>query len=840
MIDSEEIKKHKIAIIGAGAAGCRALYLLKDLPQIEIVGIVDSDPSAPGVGRAHFLDLPVYDAHKKILNKFPDIILELTGDSLVYEDLVKNVTPKTEVISGPSIKVFFELLESIKYQKDKLNNIVRISSLISEVDNFDALVKRLVAEIALCLDVQMVGFLLYDPETDELVAQKPTYGIKDESLIDKYRIPLSFDTQIRDVFLQRKPFLSNDPYNEPKTLKTVLDMFAVNNVMTVALIAEDEALGVLHVANKRTGDFTETDLDLLASLSGYISVVIQNARLHRREQERFKELLSLLQASRSLTSAKNYQEILETVAEQANIMMKAKFGAVLLLDENSRNLKIVAGHNLSKSYIQALNEKVKVEVGQGTSGRAVEKKRAVWIYDVFRSKNYEPWKKIAETEGYRSVISLPLIYHDNAFGAISLYFTRPRKFREKEINLLSTMINDAAIAIENARATEQDAQNQIKIKKVHESSLDLMRILEPDKILKNICRIITEELNYDRAKLFLFNDKKLMLETKCCSGLINEKTVKQSFPFSQLEEPFKSAIWGRQPGGTKGSNQAKTTVFNDNSQSISMPIISRLDINKGKRINCEKAKLKKSADCWVETRNGDRKDFTKQAVLCSSCSKFKVFGVLRVDNSASGRPLTDQDDIALSIFIQNVTTAIDNALLHKQLERMAITDPLTGLYNRAYFHDNFVKELNRAKRFNEHLSFILLDLDNFKEFNDAYGHRKGDAILKQIAQIIKKQVRDFDITCRFGGDEFAIILPKADPSKAAKISDRIKKAILSANIKGKLMGKPFILTASIGLSTYPLSADNVETLIDFADANLYMQKNEFKQLIKTAQKAENN
>jgi diguanylate cyclase (GGDEF)-like protein len=157
----------------------------------------------------------------------------------------------------------------------------------------------------------------------------------------------------------------------------------------------------------------------------------------------------------------------------------------------------------------------------------------------------------------------------------------------------------------------------------------------------------------------------------------------------------------------------------------------------------------------------------------------------------------------------------------KNLHRTAVTDPLTGLNNRRLFDETFDKELNRARRYAQPLSLVMLDLHRFKEVNDLHGHPRGDEVLHATAATIKKALRTSDSAFRIGGDEFALLLPQTDSSQASALSRRISVVFAE-------MVHPLDLSISVtmdhGLSTYPQDADQREQLIKIADERLYRSK----------------
>ena len=160
--------------------------------------------------------------------------------------------------------------------------------------------------------------------------------------------------------------------------------------------------------------------------------------------------------------------------------------------------------------------------------------------------------------------------------------------------------------------------------------------------------------------------------------------------------------------------------------------------------------------------------------------------------------------------------------LEKEVRELAIHDALTGLFNRHYLNERLDAEYSRAERAGHPISFLLMDIDHFKEVNDTYGHQAGDYALKTIAQIIMAQIRKSDIACRFGGEEFMIILPDTGPESAIQKADAFRKSI--SDRVYEFGGKEFSITISIGIAVYPVNGTENDQILSKADAALYEAK----------------
>ena len=176
----------------------------------------------------------------------------------------------------------------------------------------------------------------------------------------------------------------------------------------------------------------------------------------------------------------------------------------------------------------------------------------------------------------------------------------------------------------------------------------------------------------------------------------------------------------------------------------------------------------------------------------------------------------------LEVLGNQASTSIANARFHAEIERLAITDGLTGLFNHKQFQERLAQEFNRLGRFSDPLSLLLIDIDYFKKINDTYGHPVGDSVLKRVADMIKKTIRNIDIPARYGGEEFAVVLVGTDGKGAMNMAERMRKTVMDTKFTAD--ENTFNVTVSIGISTYEGEAMKKEELVDKADKALYKAK----------------
>ncbi len=177
----------------------------------------------------------------------------------------------------------------------------------------------------------------------------------------------------------------------------------------------------------------------------------------------------------------------------------------------------------------------------------------------------------------------------------------------------------------------------------------------------------------------------------------------------------------------------------------------------------------------------------------------------------------------LKVLGNQASISMVNARFHAEIERLAMTDGLTGLFNHRHFQERLSQEFNRLERFSEPISLLLIDIDYFKKVNDTYGHPVGDAVLKGVADKVRKTVRTIDIPARYGGEEFAVILLNTDAKGAMNMAERLRKTVMNTEFFSEQ--KTFHVTISIGISTYAEGIkEGREKFIERADKSLYHAK----------------
>jgi len=235
------------------------------------------------------------------------------------------------------------------------------------------------------------------------------------------------------------------------------------------------------------------------------------------------------------------------------------------------------------------------------------------------------------------------------------------------------------------------------------------------------------------------------------------------------------------------------------------------------------------------TKKGDNvTNFQTRSIICVPLvTKGKTLGVIELINKVEEDFYGEQDLFLLTTMADYTAIAIENALLFDKIQQLTVTDDLTQLGNSRFLHTFLDQEVERAKRYDEHISMIFIDMDHFKQINDVHGHLCGSKMLTEFAGILKRVLRKVDIACRYGGDEFVIVLPATPKDKAKIVAEKILTAC-NEHVFLKEEGLNKKMTASIGVASFPVDAKSKLELIQLADHAMYRVKNRSRNAVEVA------
>jgi len=440
---------------------------------------------------------------------------------------------------------------------------------------------------------------------------------------------------------------------------------------------------------------------------------------------------------------------------------------------------------LSEDY-----KKTKLDPNDPTVTKAVlEKELPIVIEDVFDTPYIDP--KQATLFPTKSILGLPLLANDQKLGAALIAYSESHNFTDEEIELGEQASQQISLAVLKALLLDTAQQRATEAETLRQAGAAVAATLKLDEAIDVILEQLHRVVPYDSASVQFLRDNEL--EVVGQRGFDeNEDFLGMRFPLLE-DNPNKIVIELRKPHIINNAPKAYKVFskpFQDKIHGwMGVPLI-------------------------VHER---------------------IIGMLALDSHQPARFTTEHARLA-SAFAAQVAIALQNAHLFEEAHRLSIIDPLTGIYNRRHFMSLAQQEYLRACRYNRPLSIIMLDIDHFKSVNDTHGHLIGDQVLRTIALQIQDHLRESDFIGRYGGEEFAILLPETPsmthPDSAAEeptenisakiVAQRICDLISSARIATE--NGEVKITASLGVAGQSVDFANIETLLNRADTALYIAK----------------
>ena len=384
-----------------------------------------------------------------------------------------------------------------------------------------------------------------------------------------------------------------------------------------------------------------------------------------------------------------------------------------------------------------------------------------------------------------SMLMLPLVAHNQTIGLIEIFETKhKREFTEDQIAIIHVLAQHAANSLERARLLAEAEQRAAELEAIRQASLSLTASLDQEDVFLSILRSALD-LSPDALDAYIFT--------------YNAETQTLAFGAS---------LWA-----TRDDGKVFDTV---RPQGLTATVASTGEIILVKDAN--KHPLYTDSQ-WV--KDGWRGSIIGLPIKSGN----QVVGVMNIAYRRR-QEFSENQLRVLGLLSDQAALAIMNSRLHEIVKHEAITDPLTGLANRRAFDERLDEEIRRSSRYSHDFSLVMIDVDHFKSVNDTYGHLIGDRVLTTVANKLDKSTRDTDFVARFGGDEFALILPETNHKQAAMLAEKIAGLVAKMPFSFQKDDEDvqLNLSLSLGVSGYPAQGEDSKTLISYADQALYREK----------------
>jgi diguanylate cyclase (GGDEF)-like protein/excisionase family DNA binding protein len=592
----------------------------------------------------------------------------------------------------------------------------------------------------------------------------------------------------------RRPMFATHYRDDPRAgdVRASVVQEGFDTICTAPLFDGDDLLGLLNVYHDAPHDWTDDELDTMAALADQAAIAIKNAQNFSKMATWAAQLQSIQQLGARLSRLGDEREIGLAIATELRQLID--YHNVRVYRLRGDDLLPVAMRGQVGEYVDETVEQLAVKYGQGITGWVAEHRIAQNLPDADADPRANTIPG-TDDELDESMLLAPMLYEDQVLGVLVLSKLGLHQFRDDDLRLLVIYASFAAQAFANADATGQlraqsealgrQLANQRALLQVTES---ILTTLEPRAILDQVAERLSDLVGYDNLSIELLDR---------ATGLLRPLTAK-GIHAAQYMEPW-----------LPGEEGLATWVVGHNEPALVLDELSDTRI--------------------LQFR--DSGPVNGSLICVPLLGRDGATGVLTLERIGLESVYSEEEFELVKLFAAQVSIALQNAEVHRAVEIRAQTDDLTALLNHGTFQD----WLGRSVLAHDAFSLIMLDLDDFKAVNDALGHQAGDLLLAQISRAIEAAGRDTDRVFRYGGDEFALILPGTDAASALGVGERVRAAVHSLGEPGsRWCDAGLQVSVSIGVATFPRDGVTAEEILLAADRACFVAKRTGHGLIATA------
>jgi diguanylate cyclase (GGDEF)-like protein len=470
----------------------------------------------------------------------------------------------------------------------------------------------------------------------------------------------------------------------------------------------------------------------------------------------------LYDAGQAVLSTFDLDEVLQRILAIAHDYFHLRNVAIVLLDQPSQQLYVRSQIGWDKGQ-----DKNRVSLGQGITGTAALKKQPVYAPDVSQDPRY-----FCSAKSTRSELAIPLMVRDEVVGVLDCQSDRLNHFDSETIDLLTLFSTQASIALQNARLYSLEQQRARQLQAINAIAQQTTAVLDLEELLGRVCGLIHDAFHVSHVSLFLREEHDVVLRAH--HGTLTPR-IPEGGRFMAKAEPWASILGNSRTSIQKDLCKAPAGVkfFEETASRLCIPLVS-----------------------FGQT-----------------------LGVLALD-SAQEDAFREGDQQSLESVADICATAIQNAHYVDRVKQLAYLDGLTGIFNRRFFELRILEEIERAQRYKTRMAVIMADIDQFKKLNDEFGHVLGDEVLRQTSSLFHQQLRKVDVVCRYGGEEFGILLTQVNGAQALAVAEKLRKVVEG----WQFPGVPRTVTISAGAAAFPEHGSTRDDLVKAADSALYAAK----------------
>ena len=541
------------------------------------------------------------------------------------------------------------------------------------------------------------------------------------------------------------------------------------------LTHHDRVIGALSAMTLEPREWTDGDVAFVTTLATHAAIALSNAELFEQTEARAAQLAVLQAASGRLNRATSFEAVGRAVVEETRRIIDYHNARVYLVEPPDAVVPIAFEGRVG-AYERVDFELLRCRMGEGFTGWVAQHGEPLLINDA----NSDPrGQTIAGTDDIdESMLVVPMRYDGITVGVITLSKLGLDGFVADDLRLLAILADHAATAVETARLLTRSQELTRELRRLLDMSGELSESLDPRQVANLMAGHLARAMGVDECAISYWDKP---------AGRVESLGYYPQLKLDDLEPYF------------------DVVGFPETLRVLERGVTTIIDADDPGADQAETALL--------------RRDGNRILVMLPLVAKGQAIGLVELFSKTEVR--WDAQHLELARTMANeAAMALENARLYEDARKRADRDPLTGFFNHRYLHERMGEEVVRSQRGKRPLSVLMLDLDDFKLVNDTFGHLFGDKVLTWAAELIRGTLRLSDVPARYGGDEFAVILPDTDAAEARRAADRILQGFRDQPYIGEQRG-PVPIAASIGIATYPGDGRNATELIASADRALY-------------------
>ncbi len=551
-------------------------------------------------------------------------------------------------------------------------------------------------------------------------------------------------------------------------------------LLVAPLIHHGRVIGTLSAASQHARAWTGTDISFISTLATHAAIALANAELLEQTETRAAQLEMLQAASARMSRAGTVEQIGRTVVEETRRIIDYHNARMYLLEPPDLVVPIAFEGSVG-AYEQVDMAVLHTRVGEGFTGWVAQRGEPLLVNDANADSRGRtiPGTDVVD----ESMLVVPMRYDGVTIGVITLSKLGLNGFGPEDLRLLTILADQAATAVESARLLGRTQDLAQELRRLLDMSADLSTSLDPHQVAVLIAGHMARAMGVDECAISYWDRS---------AGRVESLGYYPPQPADKMEPFFDVS---RYPTTLRVLERQEMILIDAEDPSADQAEVALLRAEGHRALAMLPLVAKGQAIALAEL-------FSKSPIPWNA-------ELLELVQSMANE----------------AAMALENARLYEDARKLADRDPLTGFFNHRFFHERLGEEVVRTQRARHPLSVLMLDLDDFKLVNDTFGHLFGDRVLTWTAELIRSTLRGSDIPARYGGDEFAIILPETDADAARSAAERILDAFRDHAFVGEQRG-PVPIGLSIGVATYPADGRYATDLIAAADRALYRVKRE--------------